>query len=87
MANLSASKKDIRTSLQRKIRNYQTRREVRDVSKEFLGLIKKGDKEAALKLLPKAFSIIDKAVKKHVLHKNNAGHKKSRISTLVAALK
>ena len=33
--------------------------------------------------LNQAFSLIDKAVKKHVLHKNNAAHKKSKINNLV----
>ena len=33
--------------------------------------------------LNKAFSLIDKAVKKNVLHKNNGANKKSKISKLV----
>ena len=33
--------------------------------------------------LNKAFSFIDKAVKKNVLHKNNGANKKSRINNLV----
>ncbi len=33
--------------------------------------------------LNKAFSLIDKAVKKNVLHKNNGANKKSKINTLV----
>ena len=33
--------------------------------------------------LKKAFSLIDKAVKKNVLHKNNGANKKSRINNLV----
>ena len=33
--------------------------------------------------LNKAFSIIDKAVKKNVLHKNNGANKKSKINKFV----
>ena len=33
--------------------------------------------------LNKAFSLIDKAVKKNVLHKNNGANKKSRINNFV----
>ena len=33
--------------------------------------------------LNKAFSLIDKAVKKNVLHKNNGANKKSRINSVV----
>lgn len=87
MANLSASKKSIKTSLRRKVRNYAVRKEVRTVSKDFLGLIAKGDMEAAAKLLPKAFSAIDKAVKKNILHKNNAARKKSKLSKSLAIKK
>ena len=33
--------------------------------------------------LNEAFSLIDKAVKKNILHKNNGANKKSRINKLV----
>ena len=33
--------------------------------------------------LNKAYSLIDKAVKKNVLHKNNGAHKKSRLNNIV----
>ena len=33
--------------------------------------------------LNKAFSLIDKAVKKNALHKNNGAHKKSKINKFV----
>ena len=36
--------------------------------------------------LNKAYSLIDKAVKKNVLHKNNGANKKSRINNLVKNL-
>ena len=35
--------------------------------------------------LSKAFSLIDKAVKKNVLHKNNGSNKKSKINNFVKA--
>ena len=35
--------------------------------------------------LNRAFSLIDKAVKKNVLHKNNGANKKSKINKLVKA--
>jgi small subunit ribosomal protein S20 len=87
MANLSASKKDIRTSARRRDRNFGVRKDIRTVSKELLKKIKSGDKAGALTLLPKAFSVFDKAVKKNILHKNNVARKKSAMSKAVAALK
>ena len=43
------------------------------------------DNENLVKSLSEAFSLIDKAVKKNVLHKNNGANKKSRINKLVKA--
>ena len=87
MANLSASKKDIRVSLRRRLRNYAIRKEVRKLTKDFLRIAKQGDAEAATKLLPQVYSVLDKAVKKNILHKNNAARKKSRLSKVLAAKK
>jgi len=39
-------------------------------------------KEETFKILSNLYSILDKAVKKNVLHKNNAARKKSRISRI-----
>ena len=38
------------------------------------------------KSLNKAFSLIDKAVKKNVLHKNNGANKKSKINNFVKTI-
>ena len=40
------------------------------------------DKKDALKLLSSAFQVIDKAMQKGVIKKNNAARKKSRLSRL-----
>ena len=41
------------------------------------------NKELVKTSLNKAFSLIDKAVKKNVLHKNNGANKKSKINNFV----
>ena len=41
---------------------------------------KANNKEEVEKLLPDAYSILDKAVKKGVIHKNNASRRKSRLT-------
>ena len=41
------------------------------------------NEELVKKSLNQAYSLIDKAVKKNVLHKNNGANKKSRINNLV----
>ena len=87
MANLSASKKHVRVSLRRRLRNYVLRKEVRKLTKDFLSIAKKGDLEAATKLLPGVFSALDRAVKKNILHKNNAARRKSRLNHAVTTKK
>ena len=46
--------------------------------------LSKNDKDAATKELNKAYKIIDLGVKKHLLHKNNAARKKSRLAKSIA---
>ena len=48
-----------------------------------LDFFKSENKNLVIKSLNKAFSLIDKAVKKHVLHKNNGANKKSKINKFV----
>jgi len=86
MPTTKSAQKAMRQSEKRKIRNYKTRRNVKEVIKEFLSLVKSKNLEEAKKLLPKAFSIIDKAAKTHVLHKNNAARKKARLSAALAKI-
>lgn len=45
--------------------------------------VEAGKKKDAATLLPKAFSYIDKGVKKNHLHKNTAARKKSALAKLV----
>ena len=47
---------------------------------------KANDKETATKLLPVAFSKIDKSVSRWIQHRNTAARQKSRLASLVAAL-
>jgi len=46
-----------------------------------------GDVAAAEKLLPETVSVIDSAVSKGILHKNNAANKKSALAKNLNALK
>ncbi len=66
-------KSTVRTLLKKTINNCETYK--KDPNSENQELVNSSMNEA--------FSIIDKAVKKNVLHKNNGAHKKSRINSLV----
>ena len=50
-------------------------------------IIKETDAEKAEKMLPEAYSSIDVALKKNLLHRNNAARKKARIAKIVSHLK
>jgi len=49
--------------------------------------VARGDREAALELLPKAIKAIDKTVAKGAIHQNTGSRYKSRLSKQVLALK
>lgn len=63
-------------------KHYNTR--MRTMVKKVL---KETDAEKAEKLLPETYSAIDVALKKNILHKNNAARKKARVAKVVATLK
>jgi len=76
-----SAKKAIRGSLRKKAFNDARKK----VMKELIKKVEKAakiDKKDALKLLSSAFQVIDKAMQKGVIKKNNAARKKSRLSRL-----
>lgn len=78
----SAIKKD-RQDKKARARNRVIRNDYKKASKEVRKFIKAGDQKKATAALESAFSKIDKAAKKNVIHKNNASRRKSRLSKLV----
>lgn len=84
MPNLSASKKSMRQAVKAQARNYKTRDNLKKVIKDVLKLVKADNKADAIKMLPEAFSVIDTAMKKNIIHKNNAARKKSRLARVTA---
>lgn len=77
-----SAKKAIRGSLRKKAVNDQKSRIMKAVIKK-VEKTAKADKAEAVKILPSAFSAIDKAAKKGIIKKNNASRKKARLSRLV----
>jgi len=80
MPIIKSAKKRMRQNLKRKMRNYPVRSEMKTLFKNELKLIKDGNVEEAKKVLAKAYSIIDMACKKKILHPNTAARKKSRLA-------
>ena len=80
MPLLKASIKDLRKIKKRTLRNKAVKSQVKTIMKKVRSL----PVEEAKKLLPKAYSIIDKAAKKGVIKKGTAARYKSRITKRVS---
>ena len=90
MANNNSAKKRIQIAERNRLINKSYKSTVRTLTKktqESCAKYKKDPSEDNKSLvktsLNKAFSLIDKAVKKNVLHKNNGANKKSKINNFV----
>lgn len=79
-----SARKAMRQTYTRSERNKATRSKVKTYVKKVL-VLSKSDLEKAKKVLPTAYSAIDTACKKNILHKNNAGRKKSLLAKAIAA--
>ncbi len=77
-----SAKKAVRGSLRKKAFNDSRKRAMKEIIKKIEKIVKT-DKAEAVKMIPSAFAIIDKAAQKKVIKKNNAARKKSRLSRLV----
>ena len=80
MANIKSAKKRAETSERNRQRNISIRSSVRTAVRRVFEAIKASDMEKVKEALSKAYSVIDKAVTKGVLHKNTAARKKSRLT-------
>ena len=90
MANNKSAKKRIQVAERNRLVNKSYKSTVRTLTKKTLTNCEKYKQEPSSKnqelvefSVNEAFSLIDKAVKKNVLHKNNGANKKSRLNKLV----
>lgn len=75
--------KRIRQNRKRYLRNKARKEKLKSAIKE---LKKITNKDEALKLFPRVQSIIDKAVKVGIIHKNKAARIKSKLAKYIASL-
>ena len=90
MANNKSAKKRIQIAERNRSINKSYKSTVRTLTKKTLENCAKykkdpneENKNLVITSLNKAFSLIDKAVKKNVLHKNNGANRKSKINNFV----
>jgi small subunit ribosomal protein S20 len=82
MPIIQSAKKALRGSITKKAMNDRNRKNVKESIKIIEKLVKEKKKAEAKKLLPGAYSAIDKAAKRGVIKKNNASRKKARLSKI-----
>ena len=90
MANNKSAKKRIQIAERNRLINRSYKSTVRTLTKKTLENCEKYKKEPneenknlVSTSLNKTFSLIDRAVKKNVLHKNNGANRKSKINNVV----
>lgn len=83
MANIKSAEKRILIAERNRLRNVAVKSAVKTAVKKVLEAIKTEDQEAVKNALNGAYSQLDKAVSKGVLHKNTAARKKSRLTAHV----
>ena len=74
------AKKSARKSVKRYRRNQSIRRTTRTAIAGARRAVASGDADVAEPAIRQAISLLDKAVKKGILHKNNASRRKSRLA-------
>ena len=77
-----SAKKALRGSLVKKAMNDRNKKAIKETIKNIEKLVKEKKKSEAKKLLPKAYSAIDKACKRGVLKKNTASRRKALVSRI-----
>lgn len=83
MANHKSSKKRIRQTEIKRVRNKYYHKTTRNAVK---ALRNTSDKAAAVLLLPKVSALLDKLAKRNIIHKNKAANLKSSVALHVNAL-
>jgi small subunit ribosomal protein S20 len=83
LANHKSAVKRARQNEKRRVRNKAVKTRIKHLTKEVRQASGEASKEEALVKLKAAQSIVDKALKKGVIHKKTAARKISRLSRLV----
>jgi len=86
MANIKQQKKRILTNELRRVRNMSFRSRMKTFIKQAEDALESKDLAKVQATLPQAISAIDRAVSKGIIHRNNAGRKKSSLQHRAAAI-
>ena len=79
MPNIKSVVKDVLRSRARRLRNNATKSRIKTAIKKTQSAISAGDAEAITSAMSLTVSIVDRAAKRRVIHKNAANRRKSRL--------
>ena len=86
MAHTISALRQHKQSEVRRQRNHAVKSELRTQMKKVLGAVDKKDAALSKAALNEAYSLLDRAVGKGVIHKNNADRHKARLAARVNAV-
>ena len=86
MANIKSQKKRNKTNEKARMRNRAYKSELKTAVRRVREACEAGDVEAAQQAANKACRLLDKAVSKGIIHKNQAANRKSGVQCLVNKL-
>ena len=86
MANLRSALRDIKKSRKRAERNQSVRSAIKTYVKKTRAAIASGD-ENVMELVSATSSLVDKAAKRNIIHKNAANRRKSRLAKRLNAVR
>lgn len=84
MPNTKSAMKAMRQNARHRAINLKVLETVRKATKQVRKAATAGKKDDLAKALAAAYSALDKAAKKNVIHKNNASRHKSRLAAMAA---
>ena len=80
MPKIKSAKKRVKVTAIKTLRNKMFKSQMKTIIKKFYAAVESGDKAAAMEAYKPAVVVIDKAVKRNIIHKNAAAHKKSQFT-------
>ncbi|MFP4198812.1 MAG: 30S ribosomal protein S20 [Halanaerobium sp.] len=82
MPIIKSAKKRVKTTEKKTAQNREWKDRLKNAIKDMEKAVEAGDKEAAAEQLKETKKVIDKAVTRNIIHKNNAARKKSRLTKM-----
>ena len=83
MPNIKSAKKRVKVTETKTLQNKMFKSAMKTSVKKYKAAIAEGNKELAEKTYLEAVGMVDRAVSKGIIHKNNAARKKSQFTKLL----